>query len=77
MGCERVRGKAKGGAVVSRPETRLDGYSSPREKKMVLQVSKVGLSYNNAGGRVGWECCIFSKYCNERSVNILKFLCAG
>ncbi len=51
MGCERVRGaKAKGGEVVSRPETRADGYSSPRAKKLVLQVSKVGLSYNNAGG---------------------------
>ncbi len=35
--CERVRGtKAKGGAVVGRPETRVDGYSSPREKKLVL-----------------------------------------
>ncbi len=54
MGCERVRGaKAKGGAVVSRPETRVDGYSSPQAKKLVLQLSKVGLSYNNAGGS-GW-----------------------
>ncbi len=42
MGCERVRGiKAKGGAVVDRPETRVDGYSSPREKKLGLQVSKI------------------------------------
>jgi hypothetical protein len=37
-----VRGiKAKGGAVVDRPETRVDGYSSPREKKLGLQVSKI------------------------------------
>ncbi len=28
--CERVRGaKARGGAVVGRPETRVDGHSSP------------------------------------------------
>jgi hypothetical protein len=43
MGCERVRGaKQGGGAVVGRPGTRVDGYSSPREKKLVLQVSKTG-----------------------------------
>jgi hypothetical protein len=35
-----VRRLAKGGAVVGRPETRVDGYSSPRAKKLVLQVSK-------------------------------------
>ncbi len=40
MGCERVRGLVKGGAVVGRPETRLDGYSPPQAKKLVLQVSK-------------------------------------
>jgi hypothetical protein len=28
---------AKGGAVVNRPGTRVDGYSRPREKKLVLQ----------------------------------------
>ncbi len=51
MGCEKVRGaKANGGTVVSRPETRVDGYSSPQAKKLVLQLSTVGLSYNNAGG---------------------------
>jgi hypothetical protein len=53
----------------------VDGYSSPRAKKLVLQVSKVGLSYNNARGRVGWECCISFKYCKERSVNIIDFVC--
>ncbi len=42
MGCERAGELAKGGAVVSRPETRVDGYSPPRAKKMVLQVSKHG-----------------------------------
>jgi hypothetical protein len=36
------RGKAKDGVVVGRPETRVDGYSSPRAKKLVLQVSKAG-----------------------------------
>ncbi len=33
-------GLAKGGAVVSRPETRVDGYSPSRATKLVLQVSK-------------------------------------
>ncbi len=36
-------GLVKGGAVVSRPETRVNGYSPPRAKKLVLQVSKHGL----------------------------------
>jgi hypothetical protein len=31
-----------GGAVVGRPETRVDGYSSPSAKKLVFQVSKAG-----------------------------------
>ncbi len=43
MGCERVGGLAKGGAVVGRSETRVDGYSPPRAKKLVLQVSKNGV----------------------------------
>jgi hypothetical protein len=43
VGCERLGGLAKGGAVVGRPETRVDGYSSPLAKKLVLQVSKHGL----------------------------------
>jgi hypothetical protein len=29
-----------GGAVVGRPETKVDGYSPPRAMKLVLQVSK-------------------------------------
>jgi hypothetical protein len=33
---------AKCGAVVSRPGTRVDGYSPPLAKKLVLQVSKHG-----------------------------------
>ncbi len=33
---------AKGGAVVGRPGTRVDGYSPPQAKKLVLQVSKYG-----------------------------------
>jgi hypothetical protein len=42
--CERVGELAKGGAVVSRPGTRVDGYSPPRAKKLVLQVSKHGIT---------------------------------
>ncbi len=37
--CERVGELAKGGAVVGRPGTRVDGYLPPRAKKLVLQVS--------------------------------------
>ncbi len=40
MGCERVGERAKGGAVVGRPGTRVDGYSPPRAKKLAFQVSK-------------------------------------
>ncbi len=35
---------ATGGAVVGRPGTRVDGYSPPRAKKLVLQVSKHGIA---------------------------------
>ncbi len=42
MGVKGWEGQARGGAVVGRPETSVDGYSSPREKKLVLQVSKAG-----------------------------------
>ncbi len=34
---------AKGGAVVSRPGTRVDGYSPPRARELVLQVSEHGV----------------------------------
>ncbi len=44
MGCERVGELAKGGAVVGRPGTRVDGYSQPRAKKLVLQVSEHGMA---------------------------------
>ncbi len=37
-------GLAKGGAVVGRPGTRLDEYSPPWAKKLVLQVSKHGVA---------------------------------
>jgi hypothetical protein len=43
VGCERLGRLAKGGAVVGRPETRVDAYSPPRAKKLVFQVSKHGL----------------------------------
>ncbi len=38
---------AKDGAVVGRPGTRVDGYSPPQTKKLVLQVSK----YRAVGGK--------------------------
>ncbi len=54
MGCERVRGvKTRGGAVVGRLETRVDGYSSQRAKKLVLQVNKEGLFIGMQGVRLG------------------------
>ncbi len=43
MGCERVGELPKGGALVGRPGTRVDGYSPSRAKKLVLQVSKHGM----------------------------------
>jgi hypothetical protein len=42
VGCERVGELAKGGAVVGRSGTRVDGYSPPRAMKLVLQVNKPG-----------------------------------
>ncbi len=44
MGCERVGELAKGGAVVGRPGTRVDGYLPPQAMKLVLQVSKHGVA---------------------------------
>ncbi len=41
---------AKGGAVVGRPGTRVDGYLTPRGKKLVLQVSKHGVVGNKGLG---------------------------
>jgi hypothetical protein len=62
VGCERVGEIARGGAVVSRPGTRVDGYSPPWEKKLVLQVSKRGLVGSK---RLGWMGHRLScKYCN-------------
>jgi hypothetical protein len=49
VGCERVRELAKGGAVVSRPGTRVDGYSPLREKKLVLHVSKLRTTRSRGG----------------------------
>ncbi len=40
---------ANGGAVVSRPGTKVNGYSPPRAKELVPQVSKHG-----AVGSKGW-----------------------
>ncbi len=49
MGCERVGELAKGGAVVGRLETRVDGFSPSQAKKLILQVSKHGIV-----GSKGW-----------------------
>jgi hypothetical protein len=51
VGCERVGKLAKGGAVVNRPGTRVDRYSSPPAKKLVLQVSKHGITMSKG---LGW-----------------------
>jgi hypothetical protein len=37
------RSKVRGGAVVGRPGTRVNAYSSPRAKKLVFQESKAGM----------------------------------
>jgi hypothetical protein len=44
VGCEKVGELAKGGAVVGRPGARLDGYLPPLAKKLVLQLSKHGVT---------------------------------
>jgi hypothetical protein len=44
VGCERLGELAKGGAVVGRQGTRVNGCSPPRAKKLVLQVSKHGVA---------------------------------
>jgi hypothetical protein len=50
VGCERVGELAKGGAVDSRPGTRVDGYSHHEQKKLVLQVSNKGMRREERGG---------------------------
>ncbi len=50
MGRERVGGLAKGGAVVGRSGTRVDGYSPPRAEKLVLQVIKHGIMVSKGSG---------------------------
>ncbi len=55
-------GPAKGGAVVGRPETRVAGHLSPRAKKLVLQVSALGMVGSKG---LGWVKHYMScKYCN-------------
>jgi hypothetical protein len=67
VGCERVGELAKGGAVVGRPGTRVDGYSSPWAKKLVLQVSKHGVARSKG---LDWiRHYMMCKYCNLLSVN--------
>ncbi len=53
MGCERVGELAKSRAVVSRPGTRVDGYSPPRDKKLVLLVFKHWLVGSKRLGQMG------------------------
>jgi hypothetical protein len=62
VGCERVGGLAKGGAVIGRPETRVDGYSSRRAKKLVLHVSKHEMM--GSKGLVWVKHYVMCKYCN-------------
>jgi hypothetical protein len=50
VGCKRVGRLAKGGAVVNRPGTRVNGYSPSRAKKLVLQVSKHGEGMSKGSG---------------------------
>ncbi len=61
-----MKGLARGGAVISRPGTRVDGNSPLRARRLVLQVSKHGVA--GSKGRVG-RAFIMCKYCNIRSVN--------
>ncbi len=49
MACERVGELAKGGAAADRPGKRVDGYSPPLAKKLVLQVSKLGVTGSKKG----------------------------
>jgi hypothetical protein len=49
--------KPLGGAVVNRPETRVDGNSSPRAKKLALQVSNTGLLNLSKGSFFLENCC--------------------
>ncbi len=62
-----VKGLARGGAVVGRPGTRVDGNSPPRARRLVLQVSKHGV----AGSKGRWvgRAFMMCKYCNIQSVN--------
>jgi hypothetical protein len=53
MGCERVGELAKDGAVVGRSGARVDGYSPPRAKKLVLQVIKE-MEWQEERGWVEW-----------------------
>jgi hypothetical protein len=66
VGCERVKGLARGGAVVSRPGTRVDGKLPPRASGLVLQVSKHWVAESKGRVRRVFMMC---KYCNIRSVN--------
>ncbi len=50
--------KATGRAVVGRPETRVDGNSSVRAKKLVLQVSNMGSLWGKVFFLIE-NCCIF------------------
>jgi hypothetical protein len=62
VGCERVGELAKGGVVVGRPGEKVDRYSPPRAKKLVLQVSKHGVTESKRLGRIRHY--MMCKYCN-------------
>jgi hypothetical protein len=71
VGCAGVKGLARGGAVVSRPGTRVDGNVPLRARGLVLQVSK----HRAAGskGPVG-RAFMMWKYRYIRSVNDKIFM---
>ncbi len=68
-----MKGLARGGVVISRPGTRVDGNLPPRARGLVLQVSKIGVA--GSKGRVG-RGFMMCKYCNIGSVND-EILCSG
>jgi hypothetical protein len=72
VGCERVGELAKGRAVVSRPGARVDGYSPPREKKLVLQVIKHGVTGSKG---LDWNTHYMCKYCNICMISKLWDFC--
>jgi hypothetical protein len=71
VGCEWVGELAKGGAVDSKPGTRVDGCSPPRAKKLVIQVSEHKITGNKG---LGWNVHWFGyEYYNVHDLWIMRF----